>query len=447
MPESPRFEAISPYLGCPEDLQAPLHDDLDADVVVVGAGYAGLTTALALRAQGVDVALLESDFAGSGASGRNAGHLTPTIGKDTPSLLTLFGKERAGALVRFADAAVEHTEELIRKRGIDCDYAATGNIAAAVHPKQEKRLRKAAEAAKSLGAEVQFLSGAELRERGVPSAFLSGILEARGGTFHPGKYVLALRRAALDAGVRLFEQSPVSELVDGRRVRVRTEAGSVTADNAVLATNAYTFTTGRLKRRVAPLRVSLFETRPLSDEQLAELDWRGREGIYTAHEVLASYRLSSQGTIIGGSGTVSIARGDELPPAHDTRAFGIIERAFRDRFPGLRDHPIATLWGGWIGLTLDFLPTVGVEGTHGNIIYGVGFAGHGVAQATLMGDILAERAHGRQHPEEAALQRRILRWPPEPLRFIGGKLLLAGLEAVDRRTDRQVRKQRPAHPE
>ncbi len=440
MSDFPRFESISPYLECPDDLQTPLGDDLDADVAIVGGGYAGLSTALALRAQGADVALLESDFCGSGASGRNAGHLTPTIGKDIPSLLLVYGKERAGALVRFADAAVEYTEELIRKRGIACDYLPSGNLAAAVHPKQEQRLHKAADTAKSLGAQVQFLSSSELRERGVPPAFLCGIHERCGGTLHPGKYVLALRRAALDAGVRIFEQSPVDELIDGRRVRVRTGSGSVTADHAVLATNAYTFSTGRLARRVSALRVHLFETRPLSQEQLAELDWRGREGVYTAHEVLASYRLTAQGTIIGGSGTAGIAYGDRLPPAHDPKAFQKIERAFRDRFPALRGHPLASLWGGWIGLTFDFLPAIGVEGTHGNVVYGVGFAGHGLAQATLIGELLAERVHGRQHPHEAALQRSPWRWPPEPLRWVAGRLLLSALEALDRRTDRQVRR-------
>ena len=89
--------------------------------MIVGAGLTGLSTALSLRAQGADVVLLERDFAGAGASGRNAGHLTPTIGKDTPTLLRFFGRERASRLLAFADAAVEYTEETIRKLEIDCN--------------------------------------------------------------------------------------------------------------------------------------------------------------------------------------------------------------------------------------------------------------------------------------------------------------------------------------
>ena len=105
----------------------------------------------------------------------------------------------------------------------------------------------------------------------------------------------------------------------------------------------------------------------------------------------------------------------------------------------LRDVPVARWWGGWIGLTLDFLPALGVEGTHGNILHGVGFAGHGVAQGTLMGAMLAERVQGREHEWESALQRRVRSWPPEPFRWLGAKAITAALGAVDRRTDRQIR--------
>ena len=434
------FEEISPWVATPPDLQPELADDLQADVVVIGAGYSGLSTALALRAQGADVVVLEQGFAGSGASGRNAGHLTPTIGKDLPTLLRLFGRERATRLVRFADAAVTHTEETIRKHAIECDYRASGNIMAGVNAKQEPRLRKAAEAAGELGAHVRFLSQPEMRERGVPPAFRFGVLEECGGTLHPGRYVLGLRRAALAAGVRLFESSALRSLEEGARVVARTERGSVRANAAVLATNAYTRSTGRKPRSVAPLRVSLFETEPLTDAQLAALGWHGREGIYTAHEMLESYRLTRQRTIVGGSRIVRYAWGSALPEGYDPGAFDIVGDAFRERFPTLRDHAIAHYWGGWIGLTLDFLPALGVEGTHRNVFHGIGFAGHGVAQATLMGEMLAEAVQGREHEWASALERRTLDWPPEPIRWLGARVIISTLAALDRRSDRLARR-------
>lgn len=434
------YEDVSPWVSVPEDLQPPLEADLDADVVVIGAGYTGLSTALALRAQGADVAVLEQDFAGAGASGRNAGHLTPTIGKDVPTLLRLFGPERAGALVRFADDAVEHTEELIRKLEIDCAYEATGNVLAGVHPKHAPRLRRAAHSARTLGARVRFLSEGEMRERGLPPAFRCGVLEERGGTLDPGRYVRGLRRAALAAGVRLFERSALARLEDGPRVRAHTTGGVVTADHAVLATNAYTPATGWKKRSVVPLRVSLFETGPLGPERLTALGWPGREGIYTAHEALESYHRTARGTIVGGSKIVRYAFGSRLPAGYDPGAFRAIESAFRERFPSLRDVGIARFWGGWIALTFDFLPVLGATGAHGNVLYGLGYCGHGVAQATLTGAMLAERIQGRELPWEAALRRRALSWPPEPLRWTAARLLSGAIRVVDRRTDRQIRR-------
>ena len=439
MARSYPFEEISPWVRTPSDLQAPLADDLQADVVVIGGGYTGLSTALSLRAQGVDVVLLEQGFAGSGASGRNAGHVAPTIGKDVPTLLRLFGRERASKLVRFADAAVDYTEETIRKHGIDCDYEPSGNILAGVHQKQAAKLRKAAEAARGLGADMRFLEEGEMRERGVPPAFRFGVFEERGGTLHPGRFVMGLRRAALSAGVRLFEDTALVALEDGVKVTARTKEGAVKADFAVLATNAYTRSTGRKRRAVSPLRVSLFETEPLDSAQLDELGWARREGVYTAHEILESFRLTAQNTIVGGSKVVRHAFGGALAPGYDPGAFAAIEGAFHERFPTLRSVPVASYWGGWIGFTPDFLPLMGVEGTHQNVLHGIGYAGHGVPQTTLMGAMLAERIHGREHEWESALRRRSFSWPPEPLTWLGAKLINATLTAIDRRTDRQIR--------
>ena len=112
----PRFHEISPWVSEPADRQPALAEDRNADVVIIGGGYTGLSSALALRARGADVALLERDFAGAGASGRNAGHLTPTIGKDTPSLLRLFGRERASHLPAEHSAASGYDGDLARER-------------------------------------------------------------------------------------------------------------------------------------------------------------------------------------------------------------------------------------------------------------------------------------------------------------------------------------------
>jgi gamma-glutamylputrescine oxidase len=434
------FLELSPWVEWPQDVAPTLTQDLQTDVVIVGAGYTGLSTALSLGSEGVNVVVLERDFAGAGASGANAGHLTPTIGKDLPTLIRLFGRRRASALLRFADQAVAYTEGLIQKCGVDCDYLPSGNVMAAVHPKHASRLRWAAELGAEFGVGVRFLAEGEMRDRGLPGAFCCGVLEEKGGTLAPGRYVTGLRRAALEAGVTLHERTPVRAIEDGAKVRVRTDGGTVTADNAVIATNAYTPTVGRKTRAVVPLRVSLFETEPLGDERLAALGWAGKEGIYTTHEVLESYRLTAKGTLIGGSKTVRYAYGSKFAPGHDPKAFRTIERAFRDRFPQLTDVRVAHFWGGWIAMPLDFLPSIGVTGRSRNVHFGLGYAGHGVAQATLMGRMLAEQIQGREHPSAAALKRHVWAWPVEPFRWMVFQAVNGVLNALDARTDRQIRK-------
>jgi gamma-glutamylputrescine oxidase len=431
---------LSPWHEPPTDPAPPCTGDLRADVVIVGGGYTGLSTALALRERGADVIVLEQQFCGYGASGRNAGHLTPTIGKDAPTLALMFGKSRAGALMRFADRAVRYAESTIARHAIDCDYAPSANIIAGVHPRQEKALRAAATAGAGLGAQLTFLDGAQMRARGLPPAFTFGVLEGCGGHLHPGKYVRGLRAAALAAGVRLHENSPVNAIREGAQVRVQTAAGSVKARHGVIATNAFTpVTLKRLGSRVCPVRVSLFRTPPLTPGQRARLGWSNREGLYTAHEILESYRIDGEGRIVGGSKCVDYAYGGGLPPAEQPQTFARLESAFRDRFPMLDDVPIECFWGGWIGMTLDFLPLCGGSG---NLHWGVGYNGHGIAQATYMGALLADRVDGLANEDVKLLDRRGIPIPPEPLRWLLVKGLIGLFAGMDRRVDRALARSR-----
>ena len=126
--------------------------------------------------------------------------------------------------------------------------------------------------------------------------------------------------------------------------------------------------------------------------------------------------------------------------AEDPSAFRVIQRAFRERLPELCEVGVARFWSGWTAFTTDFNPVFGVEGGRGNIFYGLGYAGHGLSQGTLMGAVLAERILGREHRLEAAVRRRVRRWPPEPFRWVGARLLISKLMAADRRIDRKIRR-------
>ncbi len=436
------FLPISAWLPAPPEREPALAGEARSDVAIVGGGLTGLSTALALKRQGVDVVVLEREFCGHGASGRNAGHLSPTIGKDLPTLHLLYGPERTSALVRFADHCVHRTEALIRELGIDCDYVPNGNVMAVVHPKQEKRLRRVAGLADRVGVNVRFLERDEMRARGLPASFLSGVLEGAGGTLDPAKLVLGLRRAALDAGVRIHEGSRVARIEHGAKTVVHTERGRLHAERVVMATNAWTRELGAPGEKILPLYVTLFETAPLDDAQLAAIGgWTRHEGVYTAHEILENYRLTARRTIIGGSKAPRYHAGglpvDSAGP--DERCQRVIARGFRERFPELAALPIARYWGGWIAFTLNFLPVIGASGADRRCWHAVGYCGHGVAQATTAGELLADAITGREGEWLRALPKPAPRLPPEPLLGLTARGLLAFFSALDRVTDRQLR--------
>ncbi len=420
----------------------PLEGDLELDFLVIGGGYTGLSAALALAEAGAEVAVVERDYAGFGASGRNAGHLTPTIGKDLPTLLRLYGRERGGALVRLAEEAIEHVESTIADRAIACDYERVGNLLGGIHPAQAQALERAAQAGRELGASLVTLSSAELTERGLPAAFCCGYMEQRGGILDPGKYVRGLRESALASGVQVYEGTRVSAIEPGPRVRVETARGRVSAGSAIVATNAYTPELGVLGAIVAPIAVSLFATEPLTPGQLEAVEWPGREGVYTAHEILESYRLTADNRIVGGSRHIRYAPRGRIPVDEDAGVFASLEAMFRARFPELRETAIDRCWSGPVALTLDFLPAIGRKRGHPNLLYSVGYAGHGVAMASYAGTRLAGMALGTDPGPRELTERRRIPLPPEPLRTLGVKGLIKAFEAVDRRTDRRAQPRR-----
>lgn len=439
--QATRFLDISPYVTRPTDLRPALDRDIRADAAIVGGGFTGLSTALALNKAGVEAVVLERDFCGYGASGRNAGHLTPTICKDLPTARMLFGAETAGKLARFADHCVESAEAMIADYAIDCDYTPSGNIMGVVHPSQEKRLRAATEAARSIGAKVRFVEPGEMRERGVPAAFLSGAMEEAGGTLHPGKFVTGLRRAALERGIRIYEQTKVERVEEGKPARIITSGGVVSAGKVMMAANAYTPEIGRPGDKICPLLISLFETAPMSDDQLKAIGgWAGCEGVYTAHESMETYRLTAQRTIIGGSKDVQYFY-DCAPHNHggdaDARKMSVIN-AFRDRFPALKDLPIAHAWAGWCGFTLNFLPVVGRAPNSDIYFHSIGYNGHGIAQSSSMGALFADLMLGRDNPWAEIICRKPAYMPPKPIRYATVKTLLAFFNGVDRRIDREL---------
>lgn len=436
------YRPVSGWLDKPDNIQPRLEGTVSADAIVVGGGFAGLSTALELKARGADVMIIERDFAGYGASGRNAGYLAGGQGLDYGLFVKRVGKAQASRIVGFYQEGVSYVERKLEEYGIDCDYNPSGIIRAGIHPSQESKVRAQLATSIELGASARFLDHDAMRARGVPPAFLFGYLTDNGGTLDPGKYVMGLRRTALEAGVRIYENSALLSYTDGKRVVCETDHGSAEAPFMVLATNAFTPQLGLLKDKVAPLRVSAIETQPLSPAQLKALDWRHREGIVTQHHVMESHRLTARNTLVLTTKRLHYPYGGKTPNVPDEAAYRALAVALGDRFPALRDQPLRACWSGYISFAYDGLPVVGETGASGNVLHTAGCSGHGVGSQSFVGMLLAEKISGVENPHLSALRHKTPTALREPLQSILMKSMLGAAHLVDDHLNRKVRKTR-----
>ncbi|GAB7549060.1 NAD(P)/FAD-dependent oxidoreductase [Cupriavidus sp. 8B] len=434
-----KYRALGGWVEKPDDLQPALEGDVSSDVVIIGAGFAGLSAALELARQGAKVIVLEREFAGFGASGRNAGYLGGGIALEYDLFLKDVGKARAKEIVRYYEDAVPFVEGKLKEHGIDCDYNPSGLIRAGIHPSQEEKVREGVRASAEFGVQSVFLDEAQMRARGIPPAFLFGEYTPRGGTLHPGKYVMGLRRAALRAGVKIYENTPLLSYIEGPVIQVKTPRGSASAPVLMLATNAYTPQLGLLADKVVPLRVSAIETEPLSPAQLKSLGWARREGVMTAHWVMESHRVTAQNTLLVTTKRLRYPYGSKTPNVPDYDQYRELRTAMRDRFPTLKDLAVRACWSGYISFANDALPVVGTTGSNQNIFYSAGCSGHGVAAQSMVGHMIAQRIRGTEPTLLAAVRHETPSTLPEPFRWCVLKGALGGAAAMDDWVNRKVR--------
>ncbi|HST25608.1 MAG TPA: FAD-binding oxidoreductase [Gaiellaceae bacterium] len=406
-----------------------LAGDAGADVAIVGGGYTGLWTALALkeREPELDVVVLEAEFCGFGPSGRNGGF----VESFWPPLARL--SERVGAEGALAVArASTGVFAAIRGLGEDVWLREAGMLKVATEPSQDADVERAVEAAAALGVpeEAVALSAQDVAARCSSPRFRRGVFYRSSGTVQPARLVRALRRAALARGVRLHEGTRATRIADGL---VETPSGRVRAREVVVATNAWMTGWRPVGRRLTNFGSYVVLTEPAPDA-LAEIGWTGGEAIVDGRMFLHYFRTTEDGRVLMGSGSGPIGFGGRIDRrfTHDAATVARAERGLRGLLPGLAGVKVERAWGGPIDVSSDHLPFFRtVPGTR--IHFGAGYSGNGVGPSWLGGQILASLALGAddEWSRLPLATRSVPSFPPEPVRRIGGGLVRWGILAVE----------------
>lgn len=357
-----------------------------ADVCVIGGGFTGLSAALNLAEQGLDVVLLEAERIGFGASGRNGGLIGSGQRKDALETEQQFGFERSRMLWDFAEAAKTEIRDRVAKHDIACDLQ-YGQIEG-VHKK--RYVGHAAEYATVLAERYDYpharsLNRDEVRSLVATDSFLEGLYDTQAMSLHPLNYALGLARAARAAGVRVFENSRVTAYTRSDPATVSTLEGSVEASFVVLGCNGYL---GKLEPRAAgkimPINNFMLATEPLGDERASELIAE-RICVHDTRFVVNYFRMSEDGRLLFGGGE-NYRSG--FP--NDIGAF--VRPYMLELFPQLSDVRVDYAWGGTLSVTVNRLPHLGR--LEPNLFFAQGYSGHGVALSNFSGKLIAEAIAG-----------------------------------------------------
>jgi len=422
-----RQTVMNPSSALPSDLAAdtswyaasappaPPHPRLSGehrvDVAILGAGYTGLSAALELAGRGYRVAVVEATRVGGGASGRNGGQLITGFNPPFTTLAARHGVAEARALFELAEAGKTLLRERIARHAIACDLS-WGFASAALKPRQLRAMAAEAALLHRFGYDALTpWSAAELRAVVRSERYIGAWYDAGSGHLHPLNYARGLARAAVGAGALLFERSPVVALEPGKRPALVTADGRLAADAVLLCGNADLVQglprlAPRLTRRIMPVASGMIATAPLGPAGLAEHLARNI-AVADANHILDYFRGTPDGRLLFGG----LARYDGRAPRD---LAGALRRRLARVFPRLAAVPIEHHWSGLVAITRDRLPYLGRLAP--NILFALGYSGHGVILAGLAGTLLGEAVSGTLERFDRLARLRHQPFPGGPLK-------------------------------
>jgi glycine/D-amino acid oxidase-like deaminating enzyme len=425
----------------------PLPGDIDADVAIAGAGYTGLWTAYYLHEAdpALRIAIVDSEFAGFGASGRNGGWCSALFPPASSAIARRHGLQAAVAVRRAMHDSLAEVGRVAEREGIDADYARGGTISLARNEAQLARARELVEEERRLTGPVEgleLLSKEEAEDVARATRVLGATYTPHCAVVHPLKLVRGLAERVEARGVSIFERTRATGM---RRGELVTEQGTVRAEVVVRATEGYTASLRGERRRFVPLYSLMVATEPLPAEVWDEIGLRRRETFADLrHMRIYGQRTADDRFAFGGRGAPYHFRSRTRPHFdRDERVHSLLRGVLVDLFPVVGGYEVTHRWGGALGVPRDWHASVGYD-RHRGLAWGGGYVGDGVATANLAGRTLAQLITGRESDltQLPWVGHRSRDWEPEPLRWLGvngGRLLMAYADRAEARSGKPAR--------
>ena len=440
-----RYSDISYWLeSCGDDLspRPALAESIDVDVAILGAGFSGLWTAYYLKQHEPDleIAIVEREIAGFGASGRNGAWCTSEFPTGPSVLAKKYGRDAAVATVQEMRRTVREIKRVTEAEGIDCDWADGGQLIVARGRHQRPAIDHEFADLQTLGLadDVELLDAAAARERVAITELEGALFSPHTAVFHPGKLVRGLARTVEKLGVRIFEQTAVTDTQPGRYPTLITDRGNVRAKTIVLCGEAWLSQLPGFGRAVMPVYSLITLTEPLSDADWAEIGWRERECVASCRYTVDYLSRTADGRILFGGRGAPYRFGSRITREMDNHAstHQMLQDNVRAWFPRLKDIRFTHTWGGPLGWSRDFMPTVAYDPAQG-LAQAHGYTGNGVATTNLAGRTLADLFLGRQTEIVGLLHvnKKTRLWEPEPFRYIGVRFMQREYMRIDREAE------------
>ncbi len=428
--------------GAPEPLPA-LAGSTTADLAIVGGGFTGLWTALLARERDPsrDVVLLEARTSGWAASGRNGGFCSASLTHGLGNGLERFPAEMP-LLERLGAENLREIGETVAKHDIDCDFSLTGELNIATAPWQLDGLAGEAAAARALGHDVTVLDAAGIRAELDSPLFVGGLRYTGGNAMvEPGRLAWGLRRACLEAGVRIYEHTPARSLAGaGAGLLLTTPYGSVRAGQVVLGTGAFRPLLRRIGNYVIPVYDYVLVTEPLSAAQLASLGWKDRRGAADLGNQFHYFRLTRDNRILWGGYDAVYYNGGRIHDEQDWRpaTFARLAGHFFATFPQLEGVSFTHAWGGVIDTCSRFCAFFGTA-RQGRLAYAAGYTGLGVGATRFAAQVMLDSLEkaDTERTRLTLVRTKPVPFPPEPLRSAVVQLTRSSLARADRNEGRR----------